>query len=80
MSELWRQMEVHGWKPFEGALVGGDSAYDAHKDWLVTPFPTAMCRARNVSDIFTSHKRHVLHLILCQSGAWLQLPATTLEK
>ena len=57
MSELWRQMEVHGWKPFEGALVGGDSAYDAHKDWLVTPFPTAMCRARNVSDIFTSHKR-----------------------
>ena len=37
-SQLWRSFEVAGNRPFDGAVILGDSAYPL-RQWLITPFP-----------------------------------------
>ena len=40
-SDLFEKLENEGWRPFEGALIGADSAYRGYYPWMVTPYINA---------------------------------------
>ena len=47
-SELYRQMELEGWRPFPGAMIGGDNDFPDKFNWLVTLFSESRDRESNL--------------------------------
>ena len=41
-SGLWDLLENQNWRPFEGAVFLGDSAYMTKHSWLATPYHDAI--------------------------------------
>ena len=54
-SGIWDLFENQGWKPFEGAVILGDTAYMTKQNWLATQFHDAVAAKDPIKAKYNRH-------------------------